>query len=106
MPLIRNPIMPGNWVWECIHCEEVFLFVDEGKQHEIGCDGEKKIPTGMNINSFITEFAPRKNIKLVMAQVKALTEIFNIPFFKEGRGAGKSFLIRCLYEYDKWMDKQ
>lgn len=37
MPLVSNPIIPGNIMWECAHCGKAFLMCDEGEKHEAKC---------------------------------------------------------------------
>ena len=41
------------------------------------------------------------DIRLTPHQVDAVDAIFNDLIYNHGRGTGKSFIIRLIYEYDK-----
>ena len=96
MPLVRNPFMAGNWVWECRHCGKVFAMVDDGKIHEVMCNGEYKPPsfTGYQITIFATNLEGeqsgflKKNIQYIknFSNRKEMFEILDeiLVFWESG----------------------
>ena len=51
MPLIMNPVgflaSSGNCVWRCKNCRKVFLFIDDGEEHEKNCHLTSAQPDGV-----------------------------------------------------------